>query len=86
MQTWDLPAAFASQTLTDILFTTYQSNPGEGEAFLAAATVSTIPEPSTFVLLGISGACFAGRSTGLLAGQRSTAAGASGMTPTTPLC
>jgi hypothetical protein len=47
-QTWPLPAAFASQTLTDIKFITYGNVPN-GVPFLAALTVSTsLPGPVTW--------------------------------------
>jgi hypothetical protein len=50
LQTWVLPAAFASQTLDSIRFSTHGSI--EGEAFLAAATVQAVPEPTSLLLLG----------------------------------
>ncbi|HKQ11606.1 MAG TPA: PEP-CTERM sorting domain-containing protein [Rhizomicrobium sp.] len=56
MQTWNLPAAFESQTLDLIRFTTY-GVPPDGEAFLAAVTVATVPEPAPLALLlaGLAG-------------------------------
>jgi hypothetical protein len=59
-QTFVLPASFSTQTLTEIrLVGTNSGNPGEGEAFLAAATVQTpasaVPEPSSLTLLAIGG-------------------------------
>ncbi len=50
-QTFTLPAAFASDTLTEIILTTNGGNP-QGQAFLAAITVSTVSGPAVFVPLG----------------------------------
>jgi hypothetical protein len=62
-----LPAVFATETLTSVDFS-YVGNgvPGDGEAFLAAITTSTVsgvPEPSTWgmMLLGFAGLGFAFR-------------------------
>jgi hypothetical protein len=51
MQTFVLPPQFASDTLTEIIFTGTGGSGarGKGNAFLAAVTVST-PEPSSIVL------------------------------------
>jgi hypothetical protein len=55
MQTFVLPASFASDTLTEIIFSS-STNAGDpnGEPFLAAVTAQTgVPEPSSAMLLGI---------------------------------
>lgn len=53
-QTFSLPASFASDTLTQIKFTGHaSSDPSIGRAFLAAMTVSTIPEPGSLTLLAL---------------------------------
>jgi hypothetical protein len=64
-QTFLLPSLFATETLQQIIFSIGPDGdvPGNGEAFLAAVTVSdqrrtVTPEPSTFVML----------ATGLIAG------------------
>jgi hypothetical protein len=54
-QTFVLPASFANDTLTDIIFapTAFTGDPA-GEPFLAAVTVeapAVVPEPATFALL-----------------------------------
>ena len=51
MQTFTLPAAFATATITDIILTSQGGTP-QGNPFLAAATVATTSGPSQFVLLG----------------------------------
>lgn len=48
MQNFALPAAFQSQTLTDIVF--YSSGSGAGNPFLAGATVAAVPEPETYAM------------------------------------
>src|SRR5262249_2752008 len=52
-QTFVLPAAFATDTLTDIIVTGHGGNP-QGEAFLAAVTVQTAGGASVPVTLGIA--------------------------------
>lgn len=63
-QTYNLPSAFASETLQTIRFTSLfnnTSNPNydnnSGIPFIAAATVgvnaATVPEPATFALIGV---------------------------------
>ena len=58
-QTFDLPASFATETLTEIRFIGTGAGIPQGEAFLAAATVRTstkaVPEPSSFALAGVGG-------------------------------
>lgn len=49
-QTFVLPSAFATDTLTQIIFTALDSGVPEGVAFLAAVTVATVPEPNTLAL------------------------------------
>ena len=51
MQTFALPAAFATARITDIIFTSQGGTP-QGNPFLAAATVATTSGPSQLVLLG----------------------------------
>src|SRR6516165_10833404 len=51
MQTFALPAAFASARLTDIILTSKGGIP-QGNPFLAAATVATTSGTPQFVLLG----------------------------------
>ena len=51
MQTFALPAAFATATITDIILTSEGGTP-QGNPFLAAATVATKSGPSQIVLLG----------------------------------
>ncbi len=51
MQTFSLPAAFATARITDIIFTSSGGTP-QGNPFLAAATVTTATGPSQLVLLG----------------------------------
>ena len=51
MQTFTLPAAFATATITDIILTSEGGTP-QGNPFLAAATVATKSGPSQIVLLG----------------------------------
>jgi hypothetical protein len=53
-QMFVLPAVFAKQTLTEIRLVGTDADALQGQAFLAAATVQTIPEPSTMFLF-ISG-------------------------------
>jgi hypothetical protein len=55
-QTFVLPSSFATDTLTKIIFTAKDSGVPQGEAFLAALTVATVPEPSTLVMLVIAAA------------------------------
>jgi hypothetical protein len=56
-QTFVLPSSFANDTLTQINFIGHGDLTGSGGmAFLAAMTVATsVPEPSSFALLGIGG-------------------------------
>ncbi len=51
MQTFTLPAAFATARITDIILTSSGGVP-QGEPFLAAATVTTSSGPAQLVLLG----------------------------------
>ena len=51
MQTFILPAAFATARITDIILTSEGAHP-QGNPFLAAATVATSSGPSQIVLLG----------------------------------
>ncbi len=51
MQTFTLPSAFATQRITDIIFTSTGGIP-QGEPFLAGATVTTASGPAQLVLLG----------------------------------
>ena len=51
MQTFVLPASFATATLTDIILTSTGGTP-QGNPFMAAATVATASGPSQLVLLG----------------------------------
>ena len=51
MQTFTLPAAFATARITDIILTSQGGTP-QGNPFLAAATVATQTGPSQLVLLG----------------------------------
>ena len=51
MQTFTLPAAFATARITDIILTSRAALP-QGNPFLAAATVATTSGPSQLVLLG----------------------------------
>jgi hypothetical protein len=74
-QTFDLPAAFATQTLTSIVFTGFHGfDPNgvqdfaKGEPFLAGVTVATTPEPASLALWSIGGLF------GLLAGRLRRAA------------
>jgi PEP-CTERM motif len=69
-QTFLLPVAFATDTLTHIILTSHNGdNFANGQAFLAAATVETgetasaVPEPATMTLvaLGLTGAAAARR-------------------------
>jgi hypothetical protein len=66
MQTFVLPASFANDTLTQIIFNGSNAGEPQGQPFLAAATVETAapvtaaPEPSTIALLGTAGVPFAG--------------------------
>jgi hypothetical protein len=53
MQTFVLPSSFATDTLSQIIFDGINAGNPQGEPFLAAVTVATVPEPSSFVLLGI---------------------------------
>jgi hypothetical protein len=63
-QTFVLPSSFASDTLTQIIFSGSNAGNPQGEAFLAAATVQTaataVPEPATFTLLGLGMTVVAG--------------------------
>lgn len=58
MQTFVLPASFASDTLTEIIFSGSNAGDPEGEPFLAAATAQTaaetVPEPASAISLGIA--------------------------------
>lgn len=49
-QIYDLPAAFATQTLTTITFNG-QDLGADGIPFIAAATVAAVPEPGTWALM-----------------------------------
>ena len=51
MQTFTLPAAFATARITDIILTSSGGSP-QGNPFLAAATVTTASGPAQIVLLG----------------------------------
>ena len=59
MQTYSLPAAFQSQTLTDIVLTD-SGDDNFQRVFLAGLTVASTPEPSTLTLLGIGAAGLVG--------------------------
>jgi len=51
-QTFSLPSAFQSQTLTHIIVTDFGLG-GQGEPFITSVTVSTgVPEPATLFLIG----------------------------------
>jgi hypothetical protein len=50
-QTFVLPNDFAADTLTKIVFTAVDSGNPQGQAFLAAVTVATVPEPHSLLLL-----------------------------------
>src|SRR5262249_19126775 len=66
-QQWDLPAAFATQTLVEVVFTgndgTGALAAGDGVRFIAGLTVSTstAPEPTSLGLLAIGLTCIAAR-------------------------
>ena len=49
-QIYTLPAEFATQTLTNIIFTGVNQSSG-GIPFIAAATVSAVPEPGAWALM-----------------------------------
>lgn len=55
-QIFNLPTAFATQTLTDVIFTditdTKEQYYVNGQPFIAAATVSTVPVPAAVWLFG----------------------------------
>ncbi len=53
-QTFTLPAAFATDTLTKIVFTNSGGNP-QGSPFIAAATVAAVPEPASWALMLLGG-------------------------------
>ncbi len=52
MQTFALPASFATARITDIILTNVSTIDSQGDPFVAAATVATSSGPSQFVLLG----------------------------------
>jgi hypothetical protein len=59
-QTFSLPSAFQSQTLTHIIVTDFGLG-GQGEPFITSVTVSTgVPEPATLFLIGAGLAGLAG--------------------------
>lgn len=60
MQTFVLPTAFGTDTLTEIIFRGANAGNPQGEAFLAAATAQTVPEPASLTLLGLGAVGLAG--------------------------
>jgi hypothetical protein len=54
-QTFDLPASFASQTLTQIRFIGTNAGNPQGAPFLAGLTVQAVPEPSPMISAPLAG-------------------------------
>ncbi len=50
MQAFALPSSFAGETLTSIVFQSYGLG-GNGQPFIAGATVAVVPEPATYALM-----------------------------------
>jgi len=57
-QAFVLPSTFATETLTDIVFTGFNGFPNfsPGQPFIAAVTVETVPEPASIVTWMLAGA------------------------------
>jgi hypothetical protein len=59
VQTFNLPAAFASETLTHVILTD-MGLVGAGEPFITSLTVAVVPEPGSLLLLGAGFAVWGG--------------------------
>jgi hypothetical protein len=57
MQRFELPSSFLGQTLTSIVLVDNGSNTPSNRIFLAGISAYGVPEPTSFVLLGLGSGC-----------------------------